>query len=436
MRFCPHCQTRTEAPVCPVDDQPTERLVDLESGPDGGSEEGDPLLARYKLDHYWGTDESGGMYRASIRASGSPVSIRLVRADLSADDDYAAAFEVQADRCRALASHHVAKVLERGRTLDGRLFLVTEYVSGRSLRQVIDDGEVFGWVRIRETTLQVLEALAEGHRSGTIHWDLRPEAIWFETTSGSNLSNVRLTGFGLPWWAPHGAAWEGGTCSSAYAAPERFNGGAVDARSDLYALGATLFHLLTGKPPVEGRDAAEIARVLRSAKPARINRAEVPRGIPEGFVHLVHYLMAWSPVDRPWDAEEVTLALTSLPVTEADESGAGEAPLFGDSVPDADGVIALGRSLPPREPSVLERVTGHRRLRWALTAFLVLAIVVLLLLIVLSRGRGRPAPVSTPTGQNASTLAMSVSPSSSITSLSTPSAMPADGGTPTRSASR
>lgn len=440
MRFCPHCQTRTEAPVCPIDDQPTERLVDLDASPDGIVDEPDPLLAAYKLERFWGLDESGAMYKGSSRATGLPVAVRLLRVDLSADQAYAQAFESQADACRRLTSHRVAKVLDRGRTLDGRLYLVTEYISGRSLRAIIDEDDLFGWVRIREMTLQVLEGLAEGHRAGTIHWDLRPEAIWFETTSGGGLPNVRLTGFGLPWWPPHGAAWEGGTLPSAYSAPERFTGGPVDARSDLYSLGATLFHLLTGKAPVEGQDVAELARVLRAGKQPRLQRDDVPKGIPDGFLHLVHYLMAWAPAERPWDAEEVTLTLTSLPVADVEESSSGEIPLFGESVaPDGEGVISLGRPVAQRESSVLERVTSHKRLRWGIAALLVVAIVVLLALIVMSPAKKAAPDPATPESalpQKVSTVAMSDSPSSSITSRSTPSAMPADGGTPTRSASR
>jgi|GEM_PF-3597881 len=440
MRFCPHCQTRTEAPVCPADDQPTERLVDLDAGPDSGGDEPDPLLRAYKLDQLWGVDESGGMYKATSRQTGFPVAVRLIRPDLSADDGYALAFSTQADACRQLASHHVAKVLDHGRTVDGRLFLVTEYISGRSLRQIIDDDDLFGWVRIREMTLQVLEGLGEGHRAGTLHWDLRPEAIWFETTSGGGLPNVRLTGFGLPWWPPHGAAWEGGTRPSAYSAPERFTGSPVDGRSDLYSLGATLFHLLTGKAPVEGADVAELARVLRAGKQPRIQRDDVPKGIPDGFIHLVHYLMAWSPAERPWDAEEVTLALTSLPVTDVEDSVSGEVPLFGESsLANDEGVIPLARPLPQRESSVFERVAGQKRLRWGLAALLVVAIVVLLALIVLSPARkavDAPASEDGSLPQKVSTVAMSDSSSNSITSRSTPSAMPVDGGTPTRSASR
>jgi hypothetical protein len=440
MRFCPLCQTRTEAAVCPADDQPTARVPDLDAPPDGTGDERDPLLGAYRLDELWGTDECGGMYRGTSLESGSPVAIRMVRVDLSADQAYSEAFNTQAFACRGLASHHVAKVLDFGRTLDGRLYLVTEFVSGRSLRQVIEAGEVFGWVRLREMTLQLLEGLAEGHRAGVVHWDLRPEAVWFETSSGGGLPNVRLTGLGLPWWPPQGVAWEGGTCPSAYAAPERFGGGPVDARSDLYALGATLFHLVTGHPAVQGTDPAEIARVLRAGKSVRIQRDEVPKGIPEGFVHLVHYLMAWSPSDRPWDAEEVTLMLTSLPVADADEGAGGDALLFADDVrPNDEGVIALARTVVPREPSVIDRVAGHKRARFLVSAVLLVAIAVLLALILFSPGKKAPAAPGRSgrvEPQNALTVAMSVSPSSSITSLSTPSAMPAEGGTPTRSASR
>jgi serine/threonine-protein kinase len=415
-------------------------MVDLDVGPDDAAVEPDPLLAAYRLEFFWGSDESGGMYRGVALARGTTVSIRLIRPDLSADEDYSAAFEQQVERCRQLVTYRVAKVLDSGRTLDGRLFLVTEHVNGRSLRQIIDAEEVFGWVRVREITQQLLEGLAEGHRSGVVHWDLRPEAVWFETIPGAGPPNVRLTGFGLPWWPPRGPALEGGTLPSAYAAPERFAEGVVDARSDFFALGATLFHLLTGKPPFESADPAELARTRRSGKQPRMQRDDVPKGIPDGFVHLVHYLMAWSPADRPWDAEEITLMITSLPVAEVDDNADGEPPLFGETaLPNDEGVIALGRPVVSREPSVLDRVAGHKRVRWGIAAVLVVAILVLLALILLSPAKvpSTPGPTSGPCPtQKASTLAMSDSPSSSITSRSTPSAMPAAGGTPTRSASR
>lgn len=360
--------------MCPVDDHLTEPITGPDASPGDHDGEPDPLLAAYRLELYWGSDECGGMYRGSALATGTTVSIRVIRPDLSADKGYALAFDQQSERCRQLATHHVAMVLDRGRTADGRLFLVTAYVNGRSLRQFIDDHEPFDWVRVRETTLQLLEGLAEGHRAGVVHWDLKPEAIYFEPGPRGEPPNLRITGFGLPWWPPRGPGGEGGIRPSAYAAPQRFTGGVIEERSDLYALGACLFHLLTGKPPFGGQAASTLASERRAEHRARLSLETncLPRGIPEGFLHLVQHLMAWSPADRPRDAESATRVLTSLPEAVVD-LGAPEGP-------------DLPRSLAPG-PSVLDRVARDPRLRWAIAGVLVLAIVGLLSLLLVSPGK-------------------------------------------------
>lgn len=383
---------QTTAPACPVDEQPTERLPASEGGTVDPADRPDPLLAAYELEALWGSDESGGMYRGKVLATGTTVSIRLIRPDLSADEGYALAFEQQAERCCQLATHRVAKILDRGRTVDGRLFLVTEYIHGRSLRQLIDDGEPFDWVRVREITLQLLEGLAEGHRAGLVHWDLRPEVIWFEAAPGGD-PNVRITGFGLPWWRARGPDPQAGIRPSAYAAPQRFTGGVLEERSDLYALGACLFHLLTGKPPFAGEAAPEFARERRTGNRPHISvqREGAPKGIPVEFLHLVHALMAWSPADRPRNADAVTRILTSLP--EAPDDGAGsDEPPFGDAgSPIGTDVVAPARARAPREPNLLDRVLSDKRARWSATALLVLAILALLALIVLTPGTAPPS---------------------------------------------
>jgi len=331
MRRCPVCRHLTTGPVCPADDHPTEDRDAAPLDAHGVGCDADRVLAAYAIEEYWGSDEAGGTYRARVLATGTPVALRVVRTDLSQNATYSEAFEQQVERCRALATHHVAKVLDHGRTSDGRLFVVNEYVQGRSLRQLTEAGRTFGWIAVREISLQLLEALSEAHWAGVVHWDLKPDVIFFEDAPGGEPPNLRVLGFGLP---PRGAVGRDSVQPSPYAAPQRFAGGVIEERSDLYALGACLFHLLTGRAPAEARPTPHEARERRAGRRPRlaIDRTD----LPQGYLDLLQRLLAWSPADRPGSAEDVKRAVIALPESvEYDEAGGSEPPSEGESPLDA-----------------------------------------------------------------------------------------------------
>src|SRR5262249_30267896 len=137
-------------------------------------------------------------------------------------------------------------------------YFVMEYVAGKTVRQELDAGKVFEEREALDVALQVAQALHQAHRRGLIHRDVKPANI-MRTADGV----AKLADLGLAREASDRAAVkaEKGLLVGTpyYIAPEQIEGREdVDIRADLYALGATLYHMVTGRPPFTGKDVDEI----------------------------------------------------------------------------------------------------------------------------------------------------------------------------------
>jgi hypothetical protein len=211
---------------------------------------------------------SGGMaevWKAWDRSLGRWVAVKYLRPDIGHPTQR---IEREGRMAGQLSHPSIINIFERGQH-EGRPYLVMPFVDGRPPRSPLPPREA---ARIG---LEVARALAHAHRAGVIHRDVKPGNILIEAGG-----HVVLLDFGLAIPGDSGASRWAVSGTPEYASPEQIQGEVLDARTDVYSLGATLHHLLTGRPPFTGKDPEEIGRkVLAGGAPAL-------RGVPR-FLSLV-----------------------------------------------------------------------------------------------------------------------------------------------------
>lgn len=314
---------------------------------------GTVIAARYRLDQVIGAGTMGVVYEAHDLTTSRQVALKAVPADLG--DEVAARLVREAKTLQMLEHRNIVAFIDTGELDDGK-FLVTELVRGVTLRALVADGLVEPR-RALEIARQVLDAVGHAHRLGVIHRDVSPENIMLadggSESGGSEL--VKMLDFGVAKLASDTAALlsegkltkTGFECigTARYMAPEVALGRPVDARADLYSIGAILFELLTGKPPFD--DADPVALLQHHVKtPVPMLREAADRTFTTTLEYLVAEALAKTADRRFASAADmsaaVDAAMRSIEVVDAID--AIDAP-----APSRDSTLQFAP--PPRLPS-------------------------------------------------------------------------------------
>ena len=243
---------------------------------------GKVIADRYLLVEKIGQGGSGTIYRGEHTTLRKRVAVKVLHAQLSADDRAIERFRREATTVAELDNEHILQVLDFGRTDDNRLFFAMEFLEGEPLTKLIERDK---WLTVPRTTDilgQIAEALMEAHNLGYIHRDLRPRNV-FLTTKRGRTDFVKLLDFGLSKLiVPNSEAKQtamGMTFGDPrYMSPEQARGETLDRRSDIYSLGAIAFEMLVGTPPYTGSGTFEILQQhLDAPVPSvRERRADCP----------------------------------------------------------------------------------------------------------------------------------------------------------------
>ncbi len=217
-------------------------------------------ISHYRIERRLGSGGMGAVYLATDRRDQGPVAVKLLHAHLSADPSFRERFEHEAHIAALLRSPYTVHVLEHG-VVRGQCFIAMEYVHGQTLKEALASGPLPP-SRAVHIALQVARALEEADARGVVHRDVKPENILLRGED-----SVKVTDFGIARHTGTPAATSPGALvgTLAYAAPEQLHG-LADHRSDIYALGATLYHMLAGRPPFGG-DLPEMLKSLREVPP-------------------------------------------------------------------------------------------------------------------------------------------------------------------------
>lgn len=232
-------------------------------------------LGHYKLLGPIGVGRMGELFRARDTRAGRTVAIRVVADEIAGVPERRQEF-LEAARATAALSHpNIAALYEIGDD-QGRLFLVSEFVPGDTLRTLIA-GRPLNPRHALDHAIQLADALADAHADGICHNDIRPGNIII-TPKGI----AKFVDMGLGAWTAGRAAGAviggaGATIEAvAYMSPERLLGQATDERADIFSLGAVLFEMLTGTPPFGATPASAPGVQVPPRPPSAINRSLSP----------------------------------------------------------------------------------------------------------------------------------------------------------------
>lgn len=209
---------------------------------------GTVLANKYELIEFTGSGGMGVVYRARKLDDQSVIAVKVLKPDIVArSPEYAELFSREAENVRGLDHPNIVKVFDSGED-EGLSYMAMEWVEGKSLEEVISNAQL-SIDRVTKIFGQVCDAVAAAHEKGIIHLDLKPANVLLVADAGSG-DFVKVIDFGLS----RVISRESGTTvtkfrgTHQYCAPEQF-GGRVSHRSDIYSLGATLYHLITGVLP-------------------------------------------------------------------------------------------------------------------------------------------------------------------------------------------
>ena len=188
---------------------------------------------------------------------------------------------------------------------DGAPFIVCEYVSGGELREELDAAAgPLSPKRALTVAIDICRALSFAHRRNIVHRDLKPANVWLTEERTAKLGDFGIAlSLGRTRLTMPGSV----TGTATYMAPEQASGGDVDARSDLYAFGALLYELVTGRPPFVGDDPNAIIYQHINTKPE--SPAKHNASVPPGLERLIMRLLAKTKTERPRSAEDVLTEL-------------------------------------------------------------------------------------------------------------------------------
>jgi serine/threonine protein kinase len=320
-------------------------------------------LAGYEIISLLGQGGMGEVYKATDTRLARSVAIKILPAHIADDLIVRQRFEREAQALAALNDPHICAVFDVGRH-EGIDFVVMEYLDGQTLADRLARGALpIG--QALDVAIQIADGLDRAHRQGIVHRDLKPGNIMLTKSGSASSPPVKLLDFGLAKLAASSIQAEGATIAPTLAAPltatgailgtfqymspEQVEGADADSRSDIFAFGAVLYEMLTGKRAFDGKSQASVIAAILERQPPPVS--SVQPVTPPSLDRLVSACLAKDPDERWQSARDVSRQLRSI----AEE-----------------GRSASGTVMPAVLPSV--RATATRR--WGSAAALVVAGVV------------------------------------------------------------
>src|SRR5579884_3384034 len=269
-------------------------------------------IGQYRLIRPLGGGGMGEVFLAEHLLLKRPCAIKLIHPDHAGDPQVLARFEREVRMTARLSHWNIVEIYDYGRTDDGTFFYVMEYLPGLSLENLLDRQGPLPAGRVVHLLRQVCQGLREAHGIGLIHRDIKPANIFAAQRGGLN-DVAKVLDFGLVKPVIEASAarltQDGGISGTPlFMSPEQARGLAdVDARSDIYSLGAVAYALLTGRAPFEGTNPMEviIAHVRDEVVRPSLYQADVPADLEQVILRC----LAKSPQDRFQDVESLEQAL-------------------------------------------------------------------------------------------------------------------------------
>lgn len=358
MKACPKCGVEYSDVItlCPADGVALEKTDD--------SLLGQTLAGKYRIEERLSEGGMGTVYRGRHVLMDKTVAIKVLRPSLAADEKIVARFSREARAASKISHPHALSVTDFGEAENGVVFLVMEYLSGKTLKEVIRKEGPMPLPRTAEIIRQVGDALDAAHAEGVVHRDLKSDNIMLLSSSSTDYAKV--LDFGIAKIKePEGAYDPSLTApdfvigTPQYMSPEQCSQSPdIDARSDIYSLGVILYEMLVGHVPFTGDSPTSIMlKHLQQPPPSVLAERN---DVPEAVARVVARALEKRPEDRYQTAaalvEDFTIAAGMEPAGVSSTANSGT---LGNStarqlIDDADEETLVRRRVTrPMEPAIV-----------------------------------------------------------------------------------
>lgn len=299
---------------------------------------------RYRVLQRLGSGGMADVYCADDIQLERKVALKVLYRRFAQDAEFVERFRREASAAAGLQHPNVVAVYDRG-TYEGTYYIAMEYLSGRTLKTVINEEAPLKPERAVAIAKQILQAVRFANRKGIVHRDLKPHNVIVDAED-----HAKVTDFGIARAGASDMTETGSILGTAqYLAPEQAQGKEITSAADLYSVGVVLFELLTGRVPFDGDSAVAVALKHVSEKPPS-PRQFVPEVSP-ALERTVLQALAKDPADRFGSAEEFIEALDGAGTGQVTENGAQHTASFA---PPSAAEAGAGEELPP-EARLLDR---------------------------------------------------------------------------------
>jgi molecular chaperone DnaK len=278
---------------------------------------GTVLGDRYLIEAIVADGGMGRVYRARHKLLNRVFAIKVLHAELAAQDELADRFVREAQAAASIDNEHVVNISDFGRLPDGTGYFVMEYLEGRTLAELLHERGALDGSLIKDIGLQLADGLSSAHEIGIVHRDLKPANVTLIkrkasphfckivdfgiAKSATSDGDKDLTQVGMLVGTPH------------YMAPEQIDG-VVDTRSDIYALGVVLYELATGVPPFDSDSLVGVLVKHKCDAPPAVHQHEAAAEISPELEAVILKCLEKDPDERYQGAAELAAALTAVHV--------------------------------------------------------------------------------------------------------------------------
>ncbi|HEX2338839.1 MAG TPA: protein kinase [Vicinamibacterales bacterium] len=295
-----------------------------DGSPQGADADGGPLigepLSHYRILHELGTGGMGVVYKAEDLRLGRLVALKFLPPWLSRDAAAKARFVQEARTASALDHPSICTIYDIDETADGRVFLAMAFYDGETLKARLTRGALPLADALR-IAAGIAEGLARAHEHGIIHRDIKPANLMI-TSQGM----VKILDFGVAKLADSPALTATGVSvgTPAYMSPEQARGEPLDARTDIWSLGAVLYEMLAGCPPFAGETSVGVLQSILHDDPRPLEPQRP--GVPEQVTTIVRRMLTKTRGSRYGTAAEVLEDLRSTGLVAIDRSTGSRPP--------------------------------------------------------------------------------------------------------------
>ncbi|HHY33424.1 MAG TPA: Stk1 family PASTA domain-containing Ser/Thr kinase [Firmicutes bacterium] len=261
------------------------------------------LGTRYRILSRVGEGGMAEVYRARDSVLNRIVAVKVLRPQFASDEEFVERFRREAQAAASLSHPNIVSIYDVGQDGD-RYYIVMEYVSGKSLKDLIREEGPLAPEKAAGIACQILAALDHAHKNNIVHRDIKPHNI-LVTPEGA----VKVTDFGIARATSTSALTETGTIIGTvnYFSPEQARGETVGIGSDIYSLGVVLYEMLTGRVPFKGD--TPIAIALQHLQNTAISPSELNPRVPRELGRIVMKALEKDPSKRYQNARDMVRAL-------------------------------------------------------------------------------------------------------------------------------